>query len=111
MSASLIESGDDSEAGLWHSAALVRYRSRRDLMEMIPATLGSEHHGMKLAALDKTLSIPASPWFMWGGPKVLIPLVLILLSVLGTCVVTGQAADQALARHGPARRIASTVHH
>ncbi len=84
-----IDNVDDSEAGFWHSAALVRYRSRRDLMEMIPATLGSEHHGMKLAALDKTLSIPASPWFMLGGPKVLMPLVLILLAVLGTCVVTG----------------------
>ena len=80
---------DDSEAGLWHSAALVRYRSRRDLMEMIPATLGSEHHDMKLAALDKTLSFPASPWSMFGGPKVLMPLVLILLAVLGSSFLNG----------------------
>lgn len=84
-----IDNVDNSEAGLWHSAALVRYRSRRDLMEMIPATLGSEHHGMKLAALDKTLSFPASPWFMLGGPKVLMPLVLMLLAVLVTSVTTG----------------------
>ena len=84
-----IDNVDDSEAGFWHAAALVRYRSRRDLMEMIPATLGSEHHGMKLAALDKTLSFPASPWFMLGGPKVLMPLVLALLAALITPVVAG----------------------
>jgi hypothetical protein len=84
-----IDNVDNSEADLWHMAALVRYRSRRDLMEMIPATLGSEHHGMKLAALDKTMSFPASPWFMFGGPKVLMPLVLLLLALLGTSFLTG----------------------
>ena len=42
-------------------AAMVRYRSRRDLMEILPETLGSAHYALKLKALDKTIAFPAAP--------------------------------------------------
>jgi hypothetical protein len=66
----------------WTAAGMVRYRSRRDLMEILPATIGSEHHGLKLAALEKTFAFPASPWFMFGGPRVVVALVIALLAAL-----------------------------
>ena len=71
----------DQDEG-WGAAGMIRYRSRRDLMEMLPATIGSEHHGLKLAALERTFAFPASPWFLLGGPKLLVPLVIALIAAL-----------------------------
>ncbi|MDH5173431.1 MAG: hypothetical protein OEW92_13510 [Gammaproteobacteria bacterium] len=71
----------DQDEG-WGAAGMIRYRSRRDLMEILPATVGSEHHGLKLAALERTFAFPASPWFLFGGPKLLAPLVIALVAAL-----------------------------
>jgi hypothetical protein len=66
----------------WGLAGMIRYRSRRDLMEILPATVGSAHHNLKLEALEKTLAFPASPWFMFGGPRVVVALIVALLAAL-----------------------------
>jgi hypothetical protein len=66
----------------WGAAGMVRYRSRRDFMEMLPATVGSDHHSLKLAALERTFAFPASPWFIFGGPKLIVPLVIALVAAL-----------------------------
>ena len=66
----------------WTAAGMVRYRSRRDLIEILPATIGSEHHELKLSALDKTFAFPASPWFVVGGPKLLVPLLIALIAAV-----------------------------
>ena len=66
----------------WTAAGMIRYRSRRDLMEILPATIGSEHHELKLSALDKTFAFPASPWFVVGGPKLLVPLLIALSAAI-----------------------------
>jgi hypothetical protein len=39
---------------------MVRYLSRRDLMEILPATLGSQHHKLQLESLEKTIAYPVS---------------------------------------------------
>ena len=70
------------EKNSWTATGMVRYRSRRDLMEILPATIGSEHHVLKLSALDKTFAFPASPWFIVGGPKPLTPLVIALIATV-----------------------------
>ena len=77
----------DQDEG-WGAAGMIRYRSRRDLMEMLPATIGSEHHGLKLAALERTFAFPASPWFLFGGPKLLAPLVIALVAALAHLAVS-----------------------
>jgi len=74
----------------WTAAGMIRYRSRRDLMEILPATVGSDHHGLKLAALEKTLAFPASPWFMLGGPRVVVALGVALIAALTQLAMTGQ---------------------
>lgn len=66
----------------WDVAMWVRYRSRTDFAEIIIDTIGSEHHGMKLAALDRTFAFPASNWFLLGGPKLVVALVLALAACL-----------------------------
>lgn len=74
----------DCDSDKWTTAGMVRYRSRRDLLEMLLSTVDSEHHKLKLEALDRTFAFPASPWMLFGGPKLLVPLVLLLLGALAT---------------------------
>ena len=64
----------------WSAAGMIRYRSRRDLMNILPATIGSQHHGLKLESLEKTFAFPASPWFMFGGPRIVVALGIALLA-------------------------------
>lgn len=77
-----IENVACDHADNWTAAGMVRYRSRRDFMEMLPSTVGSKHHGLKLAALDKTFAFPGSPWFMFGGPRVVVALVIALIAAM-----------------------------
>ena len=66
----------------WTAAGMIRYRSRRDLMEVLPATIGSEHHALKLDSLERTFAYPGAPWTIMGGPKLVVPLVLALMACL-----------------------------
>ena len=77
-----IEFVDIPEEQEWDSAFFVRYRSRKDFAEIILETAGSEHHNLKIASLERTFAFPASPWFIFGGPKLLAPLVLALCASL-----------------------------
>ena len=66
----------------WSATFLVRYRCRRDLLHMLPETLDSAHHALKLASLDRTFAMPATPWHIMGGPKWIVPLLLLLIGAL-----------------------------
>ena len=66
----------------WTAAGMVRYRSRRDLMEVLPETFGSKHHGLKLEALERTFAYPSTPWMLVGGPRIVAPLALALIAAL-----------------------------
>jgi hypothetical protein len=71
----------------WSAAAMVRYRSRRDLLEILPETFGSEHHALKLASLDKTFAFPAAPWFIFGGPRIVMALATALVAAVVQCII------------------------
>jgi hypothetical protein len=66
---------------------MIRYRSRHDFMDMLPDTVGSEHHGLKLAALEKTFAFPASQWFMLGGPRVVVALLIALIAAISQLTI------------------------
>ena len=66
----------------WTAAGMVRYRSRRDLLEVLPATVGSEHHELKLESLVRTFAYPGAPWTLIGGPKLIVPMALALIAAL-----------------------------
>lgn len=70
----------------WPAAGMIRYRSRRDLLEMLPDTIGSAHHNLKLESLDKTVAFPASNWFIFGGPRVLAVLVVLLAACIAQLI-------------------------
>jgi hypothetical protein len=65
----------------WSAAAGMRYRSRRDMLDIAanPAFTGS--HEFKVAAMRKTIAFPVDPWFQLGDPRLLFAL---LLGLLGT---------------------------
>jgi hypothetical protein len=64
----------------WTTGAGMRYRSRRDLLEiaMNPAFAGS--HEFKVAAMRKTIAFPIDPWFQLGDPRLIL---LLLLGLIG----------------------------
>ena len=78
----------DCDQDNWTAAGMVRYRSRRDLLQVLADTFGSEHHALKLESLQRTFAYPAAPWMLFGGPKWLVPLVLALAAALLHIAVT-----------------------
>ena len=63
----------------WDSAGLVRYRSKRDLLEIASNPVFDEKHDYKVAALEKTIAFPITTQVNLGDPR----LILGLLTVIG----------------------------
>ncbi len=72
----------------WTQGAAMRYRSRRDMLEITtnPAFAGS--HEFKVAAMRKTIAFPVDPWFHLGDPRLLLALTLGLIG----CALSWRAA-------------------
>ena len=64
----------------WTSAGLMRYRSRRDLMEIAAAPEFSGPHQFKIAAMEKTVAFPVEASLQLGDPRLLLALILFSLS-------------------------------
>lgn len=69
-------------AEYWDSIALVRYRSRRDFMEIVLHPETGARHEFKLAALAKTIAVPMEIPFYPGDPRLVLGLFLALLAAL-----------------------------
>ncbi|PDH34807.1 MAG: hypothetical protein CNF01_08605 [Halieaceae bacterium MED-G27] len=63
----------------WDSAGLVRYRSKRDLLEIASNPAFGEKHDYKVAALEKTIAFPITTRMNLGDPR----LILGLLTIIG----------------------------
>jgi len=65
----------------WTAGAGMRYRSRRDMMEIAsnPAFQGS--HEFKIAAINKTIAFPIDPWFHLGDPRLLLALIFLVIGL------------------------------
>ena len=63
----------------WTAGAGMRYRSRRDMLEIAtnPAFAGS--HEFKVAAMRKTIAFPIDPWIQLGDPRLVLALLLGLI--------------------------------
>jgi hypothetical protein len=68
----------------WHAAGLVRYRSRRDCIELSLASEGFQAlHKYKVAALKQTFAFPSRTHMsFYASPRVTVALVLALASAL-----------------------------
>jgi hypothetical protein len=74
----------------WSIGGLVRYRSRRDLMEQVKRVVaaGEEIHVFKVAAISKTIAYPLDPFFQLGDPRLVFAL---LLAVVGSALQARKA--------------------
>jgi len=73
-------------AETWSQGGLVRYRSRRDLMDQLAVISQMEDsniHAFKIAAMQKTIAYPLDPWFQLGDPRFVLAL---LLAIAGLSV-------------------------
>lgn len=72
----------------WDVSAFVRYRSRRDLAEALVNPAFQDNHPFKVAALEKTFAFACDPaLIIGGGPKIVVPLVLVTLASLSSLLV------------------------
>ncbi|MDF1866820.1 MAG: hypothetical protein P1U70_18440 [Saprospiraceae bacterium] len=69
-------------AGEWQISGINRFRSRRDLMEILISPIFHEKHELKFAALNKSIAYPVDPWFQLGGFPLTVGLVLALGAAL-----------------------------
>jgi len=62
----------------------MRYRSRRDMMEISTNPDFEGPHDFKIAAMAKTVAFPLDPWANAGDPRLLLGLIsLIVMLLLG----------------------------
>jgi len=66
----------------WSMVGLVRYRSRRDVMEISTNPAFADAHQFKTAAMAQTIAIPVEPGFQLGSPRWLVAGALLTLGAL-----------------------------
>jgi hypothetical protein len=66
----------------WSMVGLVRYRSRRDIMEISTNPAFRDAHQFKTAAMAQTIAIPTEPFLMLGSPRWLVAGALLTLGAL-----------------------------
>lgn len=62
----------------WSFGAVMRYRSRRDMIELVLDPMFADVHVFKEAAMSNTAAFPISPGFLTFGPRITIALLLAL---------------------------------
>jgi hypothetical protein len=67
----------------WSLAGLVRYRSRRDMIEIATDRAFADAHLYKEAAMDQTIAVPVEPFFSLASPRWLVAVVLVAIGALG----------------------------
>ena len=77
----------------WTRGAGMRYRSRRDLLEIAGNSEFADSHEFKVAAMRKTIAFPIDPWFQLGDPRIVLAL---LLGLIGCALSWREAARQKL---------------
>ena len=70
------------DAEHWSTAALMRYRSMRDMLQIAGNTKFSESHEFKFLAMQKTIAVPTVPGLNLGDPRLMLLLVLLLAASL-----------------------------
>ncbi len=73
--------GIDGE-GDWSQAAFMRYRSRRDMLEIAGDPDFQGPHEFKMAAMARTIAFPVDPWMSAGDPRLLFGLLFLIAGLL-----------------------------
>lgn len=67
----------------WTFSGVIRYRSRRDMIELATDPKFEPAHLFKVAAIASTLAFPLQPGFVVVGPRIWVALLLSLVAALG----------------------------
>jgi hypothetical protein len=76
----------------WSMAGVVRYRSRRDMIEIASDPRFREAHVYKRAAMSKTIAVPIAPYFVAGGPRLAVALALTAAAAIAHGLLTRRSA-------------------
>jgi hypothetical protein len=77
-------------AETWDQAALMRYRSRRDLLDIATNPAFQGKHEFKVAALTKTIAYPVEATIYLSDPRFLLALILIAVVALVDIALFGR---------------------
>lgn len=66
----------------WSFGAAIRYRSRRDMIELVNDPRFADAHAFKRAAIEQTFAFPTAPGMVVVGPRVWVGLALALVAAL-----------------------------
>lgn len=72
----------------WTFSGVIRYRSRRDMIELATDPKFEPAHAYKIAAMAHTLAFPVAPAPIFVGPRVWLGLALALCAALGHLAVS-----------------------
>ena len=75
-------------ADQWGICSINRFRSRRDLMELITHPDFHKKHQFKFAALEKSIAYPVSPWFQLGSFPLTVLLFIGLIASVTQIILT-----------------------
>ena len=70
-------------AETWDQAALMRYKSRRAMMEIVTHPNMMDRHGFKIAALQKTIAYPVEPFGLYSDMRVIFGM---LIAIVGLSI-------------------------
>ncbi len=88
----------------WDRAALMRYRSRRDMMEIATNPAFIDRHDYKTGALDRTLAYPVEASINPADPRLLLAMFLLLVALIADLTLRTHARpDLTLRTHAPPR--------
>ncbi len=63
----------------WSTGAGMRYRSRRDMIEIATNPAFHGFHQFKIAAMRKTIAFPVDPWGQLGDPRLVLGLLFLVI--------------------------------
>jgi hypothetical protein len=75
----------------WSMAGVVRYRSRRDMIEIASDPRFRDAHVYKDAAMEKTIAVPIDPYFVAGGTRLVVALALIAAAAVAHAAIAGRS--------------------
>ena len=76
----------------WTMVGLVRYRSRRDMIEIATDPAFSDAYKFKGSSMQKTIAIPSEPFLQLGSPRWLMAGALVTLGALLQLALRGRSA-------------------
>jgi hypothetical protein len=76
----------------WTMVGLVRYRSRRDMIEIATDPAFRDAHKFKSSSMEKTIAIPSEPFLQLGSPRWLVAGALVTLGALLQLALKGRTA-------------------